>query len=604
MIQTTSTLYTLHSKKAPQTKTNKRTLDKQTIATMLPAQLDLILCNFSSYLLVNYITSNMTQIVFLAALVYVTVFRRQISCNSDYAQSESNDFWNDANAAKGSLGSNGDHDDGARAGDSDDYRSTIIESPSDDGKSVVEISSSSTPPFKSEATSTDGTCMKYDNRQEQQSSSSSSPSSISSLRFLELSQDLQIQCLTYLHPRDVVSFGCCNRLSRFLIDNYKYAPITSTHGYRKTERFEPVLTSTLSRVDTEGESEVFEFVEGEQQEEIRSFSDTLWLHLWNRDYAWILHSWNVGKGATKRSIERCLNVKSSEHDLDSNISWNAFQKNILPRALLPLLPDSVFPETVTKEQVLYAINRNSSSSSSNNDAANMKRSTMKEFYFTFSQTWLNYTIAGHSTFDSCLTGIHGHVFNITHFLDDHPGSPESILIQGGGRDSTSFFEGVGHSISARKVAVRKLVEVVNLGCCSGEGDVGLRDFQLEGRMRRRSISLDGVGSNSNGNGNGSPPSSHWPLVGLKSTAPLHVSLLPKNRSRPTRTVGTLSKIRHSLKMGEKAAKADAIRMGRQLKGRIIGKVNIYYDPLDGRWHGWYLNSNFDPTFVSNLNVHV
>jgi len=130
--------------------------------------------------------------------------------------------------------------------------------------------------------------------------------------------------------------------------------------------------------------------------------------------------------------------------------------------------------------------------------------------------------------------------------------------------------------------------------------------------RRRSVSLDGVGTGVRvGVGTAetctarSPFSSDWPLVGLKSTPPpSNVSLIPKNRSRPTRKMGTLAKIRHCLEMGEKVAKVDAAKMGKRLKGQIVGRVNVYYDPLDGCWHGWYLNSNFDPVFVNNLHLQT
>ncbi|KAF8691651.1 hypothetical protein AX14_002734 [Amanita brunnescens Koide BX004] len=44
--------------------------------------------------------------------------------------------------------------------------------------------------------------------------------------------------------------------------------------------------------------------------------------------------------------------------------------------------------------------------------------------------------------------IHGKVYNVTKFLDEHPGGDEVILTEGG-RDATEAFEDVGHSDEAR-----------------------------------------------------------------------------------------------------------------------------------------------------------
>ncbi len=77
--------------------------------------------------------------------------------------------------------------------------------------------------------------------------------------------------------------------------------------------------------------------------------------------------------------------------------------------------------------------------------------TFKEFYFLFSCSWLNWAIAGKCSETHCLVGLHGAVYDITGFLDDHPGSPETLLCQSG-RDSTSHFEDIGHSMTARDMS--------------------------------------------------------------------------------------------------------------------------------------------------------
>ena len=108
-------------------------------------------------------------------------------------------------------------------------------------------------------------------------------------------------------------------------------------------------------------------------------------------------------------------------------------------------------------------------------------SSMKDFYFTFTETWLNYTIAGCNSTEKCLIGLHGHVFDISNFVEEHPGSTETLLLQAG-RDATVFFESMGHSMNARKLALT-MCAVVNGQSCdryhfhAGEGSSN-GSFQL------------------------------------------------------------------------------------------------------------------------------
>eukprot|EP00158_Paraphelidium_tribonemae_P000537 Partr_v1_DN22734_c0_g1_i1_m37752 putative Cytochrome b5 len=52
--------------------------------------------------------------------------------------------------------------------------------------------------------------------------------------------------------------------------------------------------------------------------------------------------------------------------------------------------------------------------------------------------------------------IHGEVYNVTEFLDEHPGG-EEVLLEQAGMDATEGFEDVGHSESARSELKQYLI---------------------------------------------------------------------------------------------------------------------------------------------------
>merc|ERR1711977_545884 len=54
----------------------------------------------------------------------------------------------------------------------------------------------------------------------------------------------------------------------------------------------------------------------------------------------------------------------------------------------------------------------------------------------------------HNDGKSCWMVIHDKVYDITKFLDEHPGG-EEVLLELSGQDGTESFEDVGHSTDAR-----------------------------------------------------------------------------------------------------------------------------------------------------------
>lgn len=65
-------------------------------------------------------------------------------------------------------------------------------------------------------------------------------------------------------------------------------------------------------------------------------------------------------------------------------------------------------------------------------------------------------VAKHGTATSCYMVIHDKVYDITPFLDQHPGG-EEVLLDHAGKDATEAFEDVGHSEDARNMLAKYLV---------------------------------------------------------------------------------------------------------------------------------------------------
>lgn len=59
-------------------------------------------------------------------------------------------------------------------------------------------------------------------------------------------------------------------------------------------------------------------------------------------------------------------------------------------------------------------------------------------------------IAEHKGKESNWVLIHDAVYDVTHFLDEHPGG-EEVLLEQGGKEATEGFEDVGHSGDAREL---------------------------------------------------------------------------------------------------------------------------------------------------------
>ncbi|RMX60785.1 hypothetical protein pdam_00025231 [Pocillopora damicornis] len=59
-------------------------------------------------------------------------------------------------------------------------------------------------------------------------------------------------------------------------------------------------------------------------------------------------------------------------------------------------------------------------------------------------------VSFHTDMSSCWVVIHDKVYDVTNFLDEHPGGRE-IILEHAGMDATTVFQDIGHSFEALKV---------------------------------------------------------------------------------------------------------------------------------------------------------
>ncbi|KAG8179044.1 hypothetical protein JTE90_016052 [Oedothorax gibbosus] len=92
--------------------------------------------------------------------------------------------------------------------------------------------------------------------------------------------------------------------------------------------------------------------------------------------------------------------------------------------------------------------------SSSTFAPNLLFQLLKEFTFIMSdekpKTYTLKEISEHSSNDSVWVLINNGVYDVSKFLEEHPGGPE-VLMDWAGKEATEAFEDVGHSSDAREL---------------------------------------------------------------------------------------------------------------------------------------------------------
>lgn len=344
-----------------------------------------------------------------------------------------------------------------------------------------------------------------------------------------LPSDATIGIFSYLAPRDVLSFASTSRSTMRMLDDGFSNTNTSSQNVNGSSNLDSALL--------------------------------IWKALFQRDFAWILSDWHIGREALLRSMT-CYNSEAIQG------YRNSHRGKVLEHILsIVMHPTDVWNEIETSTPFTRIINTPSS---------------MKEFYFLFSEVWLNYSIAGCNTTEKCVIGLHGHCFDISNFVEDHPGSTETLLLQAG-RDATVFFESIGHSRTARKIAMG-MTAVVNGNCVNWH----CADAPLHRDTSIQSPSLGLIRPNSK------------LLEGNKAIPGF---LIPIKRSKP-REQGGLYYIRQRLREEEEEELQKAQRWVNEHLGsdRLFGGVHVYYDPFCSSWRWWYTNVDFNPVFSESIVV--
>lgn len=267
----------------------------------------------------------------------------------------------------------------------------------------------------------------------------------------------------------------------------------------------------------------------------------IWKMLWLRDYSWLISSWEVGQEAVQRSL-KSIATFCGGNDKTLNTASSC--------------PDDTIARFLGSFQF------------------------SKDFYFRFGLSFVDYLLAGQCTTRRCLVGLGGHVFDLTAFVEDHPGSPETVLAHAG-KDCTAVFEGMRHTIGARKMAQQMCVVV----------DSSRNGMGFGVRPTAKIWSKNAPSSSSTSSSSLPAPAS----------AP-SVSVIPSGR--PQKPVAAAAEaVRRDFLQEQSECMVRASRMKETGSASdAMSNVHAYYDPFCGKWKAWYLDSTFEPVFVEDIVV--
>ncbi|KAJ2315212.1 Cytochrome b5 [Coemansia sp. RSA 2702] len=91
-------------------------------------------------------------------------------------------------------------------------------------------------------------------------------------------------------------------------------------------------------------------------------------------------------------------------------------------------------------------------------------------------------IGKHNTRDDVWIVISNKVYNVTNFLDEHPGG-EEVILENAGKDATNDFDDIGHSEDAREMLKDYLIgELKGAPPTGAQGAKGSADSHLRSQQ--------------------------------------------------------------------------------------------------------------------------
>lgn len=92
-------------------------------------------------------------------------------------------------------------------------------------------------------------------------------------------------------------------------------------------------------------------------------------------------------------------------------------------------------------------------------------------------------VAKHNTSEDCWIIIKGRVYDVTAFLDDHPGGP-SVLADAAGTDATEQFERAGHPANVQKTMDKYHIGIIESAAANGESTTATSDLLAEKEVKK------------------------------------------------------------------------------------------------------------------------
>ncbi|GER50776.1 cytochrome b5 [Striga asiatica] len=97
-------------------------------------------------------------------------------------------------------------------------------------------------------------------------------------------------------------------------------------------------------------------------------------------------------------------------------------------------------------------------------------------------------LAQHNTRQDCWVTVFGKVYNVTSFIDEHPGGAD-ILLASTGKDATAEFDDVGHSHEAWAMLEKYYVGELNKSSIPSKGGVSLQGYNKKSKKKMYIIYL-------------------------------------------------------------------------------------------------------------------